>query len=167
MSIDQVLETIDANMAAAQKRLFELLKIPSISTDPAHAADCAKAAGWLASDLTALGFDVQVHPTNGHPMVVAHHKGSGPHMLFYGHYDVQPVDPLPLWNSPPFQPQIEKGDLGDVIRARGSSDDKGQLMTFIEALPRLESGAWDPARHPDPVFLRGRRNQAPPPFSRL
>jgi acetylornithine deacetylase/succinyl-diaminopimelate desuccinylase-like protein len=84
-------------------------------------------------DLKSIGFDATKRVTSGHPMVVAHAGGTGPHVMFYGHYDVQPVDPLDLWDSPPFEPSLEPGDLGPVIRARGSSDDKGQLMTFVEA----------------------------------
>ncbi|MEM6727533.1 MAG: M20/M25/M40 family metallo-hydrolase, partial [Pseudomonadota bacterium] len=71
--------------------------------------------------------------TPGHPMVVAHAEGPGPHLLFYGHYDVQPVDPLALWDRDPFDPALEDTDAGKVIRGRGASDDKGQLMTFLEA----------------------------------
>ncbi|MEM6308155.1 MAG: M20/M25/M40 family metallo-hydrolase, partial [Pseudomonadota bacterium] len=98
-----------------------------------YADDCQKAAMWVVTELQALGFEAQLHKTPGHPMVVARHTGPGPHMLFYGHYDVQPVDPLDLWESNPFDPQIIEGDQGPALRARGSSDDKGQLMTFIEA----------------------------------
>ncbi|MBE3637056.1 M20/M25/M40 family metallo-hydrolase [Mangrovicoccus algicola] len=133
MSVAPVLARIDTDLDAALARLFDLLRIPSISTDPAYRADCARAADWLVADLAAMGFDASTRPTPGHPMVVAHHDGPGPHVLFYGHYDVQPVDPLELWDRDPFDPQIEDSPAGKVIRGRGTSDDKGQLMTFIEA----------------------------------
>lgn len=135
---DAVLARIDAMLPAALDRLMDLLRIPSISTDPAFKADCDRAADWLVADLQSLGFDAAKRPTPGHPMVVAHGDGpadaSGPHLLFYGHYDVQPVDPLSLWDRDPFDPALENTPKGQVIRARGASDDKGQLMTFLEAL---------------------------------
>ncbi len=133
MSLENVLARIDADLNAATDRLIDLLKIPSISTDPAFKADCDRAADWLVSDLQTLGVTAQKRPTPGHPMVVGHVDGDGPHLLFYGHYDVQPVDPLDLWNRDPFDPAIEDTAAGKVIRGRGSSDDKGQLMTFVEA----------------------------------
>jgi acetylornithine deacetylase/succinyl-diaminopimelate desuccinylase-like protein len=129
-----ILDRVDAAQPEALARLTELLRIPSISTDPAHAGDCRAAADWLAAELTGLGFDAAVRPTTGHPMVVAHGgPEGGRHVLFYGHYDVQPVDPLALWETPPFEPAIVDGPDGAVLRARGASDDKGQLMTFLEA----------------------------------
>ncbi|MCC5955577.1 MAG: dipeptidase [Natronohydrobacter sp.] len=133
-ALTPVLDRIDQDLPQALDRLSDLLRIPSISTDPAHKADVAQAADWLVDDLKTLGFDARKDETPGHPMVVA--KGgadAGPHLLFYGHYDVQPVDPLDLWHSDPFEPQIEDTPNGKVIRARGASDDKGQLMTFVEA----------------------------------
>lgn len=133
MPLDPVLDRIDADLEASLERLFHLLEIPSISTDPAHATDCENAADWLVAELSSLGFDASKRDTPGRPMVVAHGDGPGPHLLFYGHYDVQPVDPLDLWTSPPFQPSLEDTPKGKVIRARGASDDKGQLMTFVEA----------------------------------
>lgn len=133
MSLDPVLARIDADLPAATTRLLDLLRIPSISTDPAFQADCDRAADWLVADLESIGFQASKRPTPGHPMVVAHTGGEGPHVLFYGHYDVQPVDPLDLWDRDPFDPQIEDTAKGKVIRGRGSSDDKGQLMTFVEA----------------------------------
>jgi len=133
MSLENVLARIDADLPAATGRLMELLRIPSISTDPAYRADCARAADWLVADLRAVGFEASARPTPGHPMVVAHGGEGGPHLLFYGHYDVQPVDPLALWHRDPFDPALEETPRGTVIRGRGSSDDKGQLMTFVEA----------------------------------
>ncbi len=134
MSLEQVLAHIDADQDAALARLIELLKIESISTDPAYAAECDKAADWLVDDLKSIGFDASKRPTPGHPMVMAHgDQDDGTHVLFYGHYDVQPVDPLELWDNPPFDARVEDTPNGPVIRGRGSSDDKGQLMTFVEA----------------------------------
>jgi acetylornithine deacetylase/succinyl-diaminopimelate desuccinylase-like protein len=133
MSLDAVLARIDTDLPAATDRLLELLRIPSISTDPAYKADCDRAADWLVADLASLGVAVEKRPTPGHPMVVGHVDGPGPHILFYGHYDVQPVDPLNLWDREPFDPALEETAKGKVIRGRGAADDKGQLMTFIEA----------------------------------
>ncbi len=134
--VERVLRQVDEGLPGALERLFELLRIDSISTDPAYKGSCLKAADWLVEDLRSIGFETQRHDTPGHPMVVGHQGGAneqGPHLLFYGHYDVQPVDPLELWNRPPFEPAIEETDKGKVIRARGAADDKGQLMTFVEA----------------------------------
>jgi len=137
MQLDAVLERIDADLPEALERLLALLRIPSISTDPAYKGDCDLAADWLVEDLQSIGIDTKKHVTPGHPMVVGHAErqpgAKGPHVLFYGHYDVQPVDPLELWDNPPFEPTIEETEKGTVIRGRGSSDDKGQLMTFVEA----------------------------------
>ena len=133
MTLDPVLARIDQNMPEALERLFDLLRIKSISTDPAFDADVDAAADWLVNELQSLGIEAQKRPTTGHPMVVGYVDGPGPHVLFYGHYDVQPVDPLELWDRDPFDPALEDTEAGQVIRARGSSDDKGQLMTFVEA----------------------------------
>ena len=133
MNLDAVLTQIDTDLPRALDRLSALLRIPSISTDPAFARECQSAADWLVEDLRSLGVQADARPTAGHPMVVGRAEGPGRHLLFYGHYDVQPVDPLDLWDSPPFEPRIEDTPGGKVIRARGSSDDKGQLMTFVEA----------------------------------
>ncbi len=133
MTLDPVLARVDDNLDDAVARLLDLLRIPSISTDPAYQGDCDTAADWLVKDLETIGFTASKRPTPGHPMVVGHYDGDGPHILFYGHYDVQPVDPLDLWDRDPFDPQLEDTAKGRVIRGRGSSDDKGQLMTFVEA----------------------------------
>jgi acetylornithine deacetylase/succinyl-diaminopimelate desuccinylase-like protein len=135
-TIDDVLAKIDANQTDALARLFALLAIPSISADPAHFPDCESAADWLARELTALGFEAAKRQTKGRPMVVGHAKAKrrdAPHVLFYGHYDVQPPDPLNLWKTPPFEPQLVEAETGQRIVARGACDDKGQLMTFVEA----------------------------------
>ena len=135
-TLDDVLARIDANQNDALTRLFALLAIPSISADPAHFEDCDGAADWLARELLALGFDAGKRATKGRPMVVAHAKAKrrdSPHVLFYGHYDVQPPDPLDLWTTPPFEPRLVDGVAGQRIVARGACDDKGQLMTFVEA----------------------------------
>ncbi len=133
MTLDAVLSRIDETLPEACDRLMDLLRIPSISTDPAFAPDCARAADWLVQELKSLGFSASARPTPGHPMVVGRHAGPGRHILFYGHYDVQPVDPLALWARDPFDPALEDTPKGKVIRARGAADDKGQLMTFLEA----------------------------------
>src|SRR4051794_22524180 len=137
-----VLDRIDADFDNSLERLFALLRIKSISADPAFAADCKAAADHLAADIATLGFTAEVRPTAGHPAIVAKANGSQgntaknlrPHVLFYGHYDVQPVDPLELWHRPPFEPVVtDHADGRKIIVARGAEDDKGQLMTFVEA----------------------------------
>ena len=133
-TMEAVLARLDAGQAEAEARLMDFLRIPSISTDRAHAGDVRRAGEWLVRDLRDMGFEASLRETAGHPMVVAHSpRGSGPTVLFYGHYDVQPVDPLALWDNPPFDPRIEDTPAGKVIRGRGAADDKGQLMTFVEA----------------------------------
>lgn len=136
MALEKVLAAIDRNLESGVERLFSLLRIESVSTDPAYAGKCRAAAEWLAKELAALGLDADVRSTKGHPMVVAHSKdhGAGPHVLFYGHYDVQPADPAELWETPAFEPQLKTVAGRKVIVGRGSADDKGQLMTFVEAL---------------------------------
>ncbi len=160
-----VLARIDADLPAALDRLLALLRIPSISTDPAFKPACDAAADWLVADLAGLGFAASKRPTPGHPMVVAHAGTSGPHLLFYGHYDVQPVDPLALWHRDPFDPAIQQTATGPVICARGASDDKGQLMTFIEAWQAVHGTL--PARLT--IFLEGEEESGSPsliPFMR-
>jgi acetylornithine deacetylase/succinyl-diaminopimelate desuccinylase-like protein len=141
-ALPEVLDRIDADLEKSLGRLFDFLKIPSISTDPAHKQYCQDAARFVARDLSGLGFDVDIRPTRGHPVVLAKSsaedgkrpRNGAPSVLFYGHYDVQPVDPLDLWETPPFSPRIAAAPDGrKIIVARGACDDKGQLMTFVEA----------------------------------
>jgi acetylornithine deacetylase/succinyl-diaminopimelate desuccinylase-like protein len=137
--LDAVLARIDRDLDASLERLFAFLRIQSISTDPAYKDQCRIAADYVAADLESIGFKASVRPTGGHPVVVATSGngtggGRAPQVLFYGHYDVQPVDPLDLWTTPPFDPRIEDLPGGrKIIVARGACDDKGQAMTFIEA----------------------------------
>lgn len=149
-SLEAVLARADAALPGSLDRLFALLRIPSISTDPAYAGECARCAATIVEDL-GYGFEARVVPTGGgHPMVIAHRKRDGAkrHVLFYGHYDVQPPDPLDLWESPPFEPRLVRGKHGEQIVARGSADDKGQFMTFLEA-----ARAWIDAEGELPVAV--------------
>jgi acetylornithine deacetylase/succinyl-diaminopimelate desuccinylase-like protein len=138
--VNAILTQADKALDQSLERLFYLVRIPSISTDPAYKADCRRAAERIVADLSGLGFSAALRDTPGHPMVVAHFEpksatGKVPHFLFYGHYDVQPPDPLDKWTTPPFQPEKRTGKDGIVrLYGRGTADDKGQLMTFIEAM---------------------------------
>ncbi len=112
--------------------LFDFLRIPSVSAKSEHNSDTAKAAEWVRSSLETAGLKAQVFPTPGHPIVIGEWRGAegAPTVLVYGHYDVQPAEPLDLWTSPPFEPTVRNGN----IYARGSVDDKGQLFLHIKAL---------------------------------
>jgi acetylornithine deacetylase/succinyl-diaminopimelate desuccinylase-like protein len=136
--LKQVLDHLDAGFEAALERWKAFLRIPSVSTDPAYNDKTREAGQWLVEQLREIGFTAELRDTPGHPMVVAHHPGPGtasgaPHLLYYGHYDVQPPDPVELWDSGPFEPQVVDGPRGRRMVARGAVDDKGQLMTFVEA----------------------------------
>lgn len=131
MTIPDPIAYADQHRDAFLAQLTELLRIPSISTLPEHRADVAKAAEWLRDRLARAGFTAETIPGNGHPLVYAEwlNAPQSPTILVYGHYDVQPVDPLGLWETPPFEPTVRNGN----IYARGAADDKGQTMTFIAA----------------------------------
>lgn len=136
-STEAVLDRIETGLDAARERWFSLLRIPSVSAQPSHAADCHVAAGWLRDQLAGMGFTACIHATPGQPIVLAHHDGPGegaPHLLFYGHYDVQPPEPLDLWVHQPFEPTLADGPHGKRVYGRGAVDDKGQLMLWLEAL---------------------------------
>ncbi len=145
-SIEKVAAYLTQHERDAVARLVEWLRIPSISTDPKFRAEVRKAADWAAARLKEAGLEVSIRETGtkekpGHPIVWASSGGApgyaGPHVLFYGHYDVQPPEPLHLWESPPFEPVIKPavpGGPDERIVARGAVDDKGQVASFIEAL---------------------------------
>ncbi|GIL39309.1 dipeptidase [Roseiterribacter gracilis] len=132
-----VLRQLESNDGDALARYIDFLRIPSVSTDPAFAGDIKHAAEWLQTELSALGFAVEIRPTPNHPVVIAKDHAAGPstpHLLYYAHYDVQPADPLELWDSPPFEPVIVEAENGPRVVARGAVDDKGQLRTVVEAM---------------------------------
>src|ERR1051326_9313912 len=124
---------------------YSFLRFPSVSTDEKYAGKVRDCADWLSKKLTNIGLESKVVPTAGHPIVWARneYKKGRPTVLLYGHYDVQPPDPLNLWESPPFEPVVkpaQPGGAGERIVARGAVDDKGQVMMFLEAMR-----AWHPA----------------------
>jgi acetylornithine deacetylase/succinyl-diaminopimelate desuccinylase-like protein len=124
---------LSTNGARIERELFDFLRIPSVSARSEHDADTARAAAWTAASLRNAGLKATVHETSGHPVVVGEWRGApdgAPTVLVYGHYDVQPAEPLDLWTSPPFEPTVRDGKLF----ARGSVDDKGQLFLHIKAL---------------------------------
>jgi acetylornithine deacetylase/succinyl-diaminopimelate desuccinylase-like protein len=139
--LDAALAHADVHIGDSLERLRALIAIKSISTDPAYAAECRRAADWLVADLKSEGFDASARPTPGHPVVVAHGpKVVGPKVVFYAHYDVQPVDPVSLWNTDPFTLTEKTQADGEVhMFGRGTSDDKGQLLTFVEACRALKA----------------------------
>lgn len=112
--------------------ILEFLRIPSVSAKSEHNRDTRRAAEWLRDQMEGAGLEAQVLETSGHPVVLGEWRGAGvgaPTVLVYGHYDVQPAEPLELWDSPPFEPEFREGRL----YARGSADDKGQLYLHIKA----------------------------------
>lgn len=133
--LDSVLKSLDSRRDQAVAALKEFLSIPSVSTNPQHHPDMKRCAQWVVDQLASAGLDVKVHPTahgKGAPIVVAKNKHveGRPTVLFYGHYDVQPPEPLDLWTTPPFDPTIRD----NAIYARGAADDKGQVLAHIEAI---------------------------------
>ena len=131
---------VESYLAAGRERRIatfsDFLRIPSVSADPAFAADVHRAAEWLGERLRTAGLEhVDVSDTGGHPMVYADWLGASgaPTVVVYGHYDVQPPDPLGEWSSPPFEPAV----VGHRILARGASDDKSNISIFIEAVQAL------------------------------
>jgi acetylornithine deacetylase/succinyl-diaminopimelate desuccinylase-like protein len=125
-------EYFDTNDTRIREELFEFLRIPSVSAKSEHNADVRRAAEWLKASMEKAGLKGTIHETAGHPVVIGEWRGApgAPTVLVYGHYDVQPAEPLNLWTSPPFEPTIRNGN----IYARGSVDDKGQLFLHVKAL---------------------------------
>ncbi len=130
--MEKVIERIRGSRERHREELLELLRIPSISSDPAHKSDMEKTAHWLLTKLQEIGVRSEIIPTAGHDIVYGEYlRASGaPTILVYGHYDVQPVDPVDLWLSPPFEPEIRDG----AVFARGASDDKGQVLAHLLAV---------------------------------
>jgi acetylornithine deacetylase/succinyl-diaminopimelate desuccinylase-like protein len=133
--LQAVLQTIDSRRPQCIAALTEFLSVPSVSAQPSHKPDIQRCAQWLADRLSSAALDVRIMSTaggNGHPAVVAKNKHvpGRPTVLFYGHYDVQPAEPLNLWTTPPFEPAVR----GNAIYARGASDDKGQVWAHVEAV---------------------------------
>jgi acetylornithine deacetylase/succinyl-diaminopimelate desuccinylase-like protein len=127
-----LIDYLEKTYPKTREELFDFLRIPSVSAKSEHNADTAKAAEWVRSSLETAGLQARVFPTAGHPIVIGEWRGAegAPTVLVYGHYDVQPAEPLDLWTSPPFEPTVRNGN----IYARGSVDDKGQLFLHIKAL---------------------------------
>ena len=135
--MDAVLSQIDASRRPALERLKQFLRIPSVSTNPEHKPDMVACARFLEKELSGIGLKARVMETPGHPVVLARneHKPGRPTVLFYGHYDVQPPEPLEQWASPPFEPTVRKDENGfEAVFARGAVDDKGQVWAHVEAM---------------------------------
>jgi acetylornithine deacetylase/succinyl-diaminopimelate desuccinylase-like protein len=133
--VASVQEYLNRNADQAVEQLKEFLRIPSISAQPDHKADMQRAAQWVRDQFQSAGLTTEIVPTAGHPIVYAEWTGApgAPTVLVYGHYDVQPPDPLDQWITPPFEPTIRDGR----IYARGATDDKGQVLTHV-----LSAAAW-------------------------
>jgi acetylornithine deacetylase/succinyl-diaminopimelate desuccinylase-like protein len=135
--IDRVLQTIESDRTRSLNGLMEFLRIPSVSTKPDHKPDMQRCASWVAEQCRSAGLTAEIAPTAGHPVVIARnqHAPGRPTVLMYGHYDVQPPEPLELWKSPPFEPTIRKNEAGfEAVYARGAVDDKGQVWCHLEAI---------------------------------
>lgn len=135
--MDSVLQYLTKNQDRFLAELIEFLKIPSVSAKSEHKEDCIKAARFVCDELHKQGVDTKLCETLGNPVVYGkYHAGDDkPTILIYGHYDVQPPEPLELWNSKPFEPEIRDGKL----YARGATDNKGQIYTHIKALEALKN----------------------------
>lgn len=137
--VNDILDEADKAFDASVERVMDFLKIPSISADPAYDPACRQAARWVEGLLSDMGFDARCVDTPVHPVVIGHYEpdhvdSKTLHILLYGHYDVQPPDPIELWKTPPFEPSLRKDTDGiERIYARGACDDKGQVMTILEA----------------------------------
>lgn len=138
---------LESNQATFQDELFELLRMDSVSTDPQYKGSVAEAGNWVANQFKAFGLEAELISTNGHPLVYAESPAvpGKPTVLVYGHYDVQPPDPLNEWISPPFEPTIRDGN----VYARGATDDKGQMFTHMKS-----AQSWLAAEGELPIQLK-------------
>jgi acetylornithine deacetylase/succinyl-diaminopimelate desuccinylase-like protein len=145
--MNRLAEYVEREQSRLLAELSDWLRVPSISAQPDHAGDCRRAAGWISGRLQRLGFRVETIETAGHPILwgVGPQIPGAPTVLCYGHYDVQPPDPLDEWVSPPFEPTVR----GDNLYARGTADDKGQVFCVVAALEALVA-----TRHALPVNVR-------------
>jgi acetylornithine deacetylase/succinyl-diaminopimelate desuccinylase-like protein len=164
--ISDILQRLEDNREQGLERLFELVRIKSVSADPAFADECRRAAEMCRRMLEETGFEARIIDTAGHPVALGHfipqEPLSGMRILFYGHYDVQPPDPLELWRRDPFDPAIEDDpENGEVIVGRGACDDKGQLMTFMEALRAIINQRGEPPC-PITVLIEGEEESGSP-----
>lgn len=175
--IGNTLQEADRNLEAGLAKLLDLIAIPSISGDPSGAQGIGEAARWLQNELAELGFNARIVETEGHPLVLAHSTGAvaedSPRLLFYGHYDVQPVGESDVWKHPPFAPEIIEEDGLRRFYGRGASDSKSQLWTFIEGLRAwknihgdfpgkviiLLEGEEESGSHSLPAFLESHREE--------
>src|SRR5437868_6421158 len=131
--MEAVLRYLRENQSRFVQELCDYVRIPSVSAQPAHKAYMERAAGWIKGQFEASGLSAELHPTKGHPIVTAQTPRTGgkkSHFLVYGHYDVQPPEPLELWKSGPFEPRIE----GKFVYGRGASDNKGQHLAHLKAV---------------------------------
>ncbi|NQV16484.1 dipeptidase [bacterium] len=146
--MNKIIDFLKVHHDRFEQELIDILKIPSISSDPEHAEDMHITAGLLKDEMQRIGMEnARVMDTGGHPVVYSEwlHASGKPTLLIYGHYDVQPIDPLDLWSSPPFEPVIK----GGKIFARGSADDKGQIYIHLKAIE-----AWLAVRDDLPVNVK-------------
>src|SRR6266704_3580006 len=135
--LDKVLTRIDSQRRQSLEGLKSFLRIPSVSTKPDHKPDMQRCAQFLVEQFVACGLAAQILATAGHPVVLAKTatQPNRPTVLLYGHYDVQPAEPLDQWKSPPFEPTVRQDENGfDAVYARGAVDDKGQVWCHVEAL---------------------------------
>ncbi len=147
LNMQDILDRLRSEQAGTLEELCEFLRIPSVSADSAFAGDVRRCAEWVRNAMQKAGLKAEIHPTKGHPIVYGERieDPALPTVLVYGHYDVQPPDPLNLWTTPAFEPQVRDGKLF----ARGATDDKGQVFTHIKALQ-----AWFALRGRFPVNIK-------------
>jgi acetylornithine deacetylase/succinyl-diaminopimelate desuccinylase-like protein len=140
--LDRILAAVESGREASLERLKEFLRIPSVSTKPEHRGDVGRCAQWLAEQLRETNLSVEVAPTPGHPIVLAKSERAAdrPTVLVYGHYDVQPAEPLEKWTTPPFEPTVRDG----ALYARGAADDKGQVWAHVQAIRAWEQNGGLP-----------------------